>query len=162
MKGLVYVYTGDGKGKTTAAIGSAVRAVGHGKRAVIIQFLKKGDYGEKRSSLEVYQFGREQFVFEPQERDYELAREGIAFAEKVLKEHPFLLVLDEINVALSMGLVDAGDVSNIIEGRGETNIILTGRNAPREFMDRADLVTEMRNVKHPFDRGIKGRKGLEY
>lgn len=162
MKGLVYIYTGDGKGKTTAAIGSAVRAVGHGKRAVIIQFLKKGDYGEKRSSLEVYQFGREQFVFEPQERDYELAREGIAFAEKVLKEHPFLLVLDEINVALSMGLVDAGDVSNIIEGRGETNIILTGRNAPREFMDRADLVTEMRNVKHPFDRGIKGRKGLEY
>jgi len=162
MKGLVYVYTGDGKGKTTAAIGSAVRAAGHGKRAVIIQFLKKGDYGEKRSSLEIYQFGREQFVFEPKERDYELAGEGIAFAEKVLKEHPFLLVLDEINVALSMGLVDAGDVSNIIEGRGETNIILTGRNAPREFMDMADLVTEMRNVKHPFDRGIKGREGLEY
>lgn len=162
MKGLVYVYTGDGKGKTTAAIGSAVRAAGHGKRAVIIQFMKKGDYGEKRSSLEIHQFGREQFVFEPEERDYELAAEGISFAGKVLEDRPFLLVLDEINVAVSMGLVGIDDVLNIVEKRGETNIILTGRNAPREFIDAADLVTEMKKVKHPFDKGMEGREGLEY
>jgi cob(I)alamin adenosyltransferase len=163
MKGLVYVYTGDGKGKTTAAIGSAVRAAGHGDRVVIIQFLKKGDYGEKLVNvIEIHQFGRDQFVLEPEENDYKLAAEGIAFAEKVMEDRPFLLVFDEINLAVSMGLVRIEDVLNIVEKRGETNIILTGRNAPREFIDVADLVTEMKKVKHPFDRGIEGRKGLEY
>ncbi len=163
MKGLVYVYTGDGKGKTTAAIGSAVRATGYGKRAVIIQFLKKGEYGEKLANmLEIHQFGREQFVFEPEDRDYKLAEEGMKFAREVLEERPFLLVLDEINVAVSMGLVDAGDVVNLVGKRGETNMILTGRNAPQEFIDIADLVTEMRKIKHPFDNGIQGREGLEY
>jgi len=163
MKGFVYVYTGDGKGKTTAAIGSAIRAMGHGKRAVIIQFLKKGDYGEKKSSfLEIYQFGREQFVIKPTKADYEMAKEGLEFASRILKENPFLLVLDEINVAVSMGLVEVGNVMNIIENRGETNIILTGRNAPDKFMEYADLVTEMKKIKHPFDRGVEARKGLEY
>jgi len=162
MKGLVYVYTGDGKGKTTAALGSALRAAGYGKRAVIVQFLKKGNYGEKRSSLEIHQFGREQFVFEPEERDYELAADGIAFAREILDERPFLLVLDEVNMAASMGLVGIDDVLDVVGRRGETNIILTGRNAPQEFVDAADLVTEMKKVKHPFDKGIKGREGLEY
>ncbi len=163
MKGLVYVYTGEGKGKTTAAIGSALRAMGHGKRAVIIQFLKKGEYGEKKESmLEIHQFGREQFVFEPEAIDHELAKEAIAFTEKILEEQPFLLILDEVNVAVSMGIIDAGDVINLIEKRGETNIILTGRDAPPSFVELADLVTEMKKIKHPFDKGIGGRKGLEY
>jgi len=163
MKGLVYVYTGDGKGKTTAAIGSAIRAMGHGKRAVIIQFLKKGEYGEKKfQPLEIYQFGREQFVMEPTDRDYELAEKALEFALHVLEEKPFLLVLDEVNVAASMGLISTDDVVDIVEKRGNTNIILTGRNAPAEFIELADLVTEMKKVKHPFDTGERAREGLEY
>jgi len=163
MKGLVYVYTGNGKGKTTAAIGSAIRAMGHGKRAVIIQFLKKGEYGEKKSSfLEIYQFGREQFVVKPTEIDYKLAEEALKFAADILKQRPFLLVLDEVNVAVSMGLIGIDDVIELVKNRGETNIILTGRNAPHEFIELADLVTDMRKIKHPFDGGTEAREGLEY
>lgn len=163
MKGLVYVYTGNGKGKTTAAIGSVIRAMGYRKRAVIIQFLKKGEYGEKRLPfLEIYQFGREQFVTKPTEIDYKLAEEGLKFAADMLKQKPFMLVLDEVNVAVSMGLVSIGDVIELVKNRGETNIILTGRNAPQEFMELADLVTDMRKIKHPFDSGAEAREGLEY
>ncbi|MEA2054223.1 MAG: cob(I)yrinic acid a,c-diamide adenosyltransferase [Candidatus Thermoplasmatota archaeon] len=163
MKGLIYVYTGDGKGKTTAAIGTAIRAVGHGKRAVLIQFLKKGDYGEiKASILEVYQFGRKQFVLKPTEKDHELAEKALKFAEKILEEKPFLLILDEVNVAVSMGLINTRNVIDMVKKRGETNIILTGRGAPEEFIEIADLVTEMKKIKHPFDEGVKGKEGLEY
>jgi len=165
MSGKILVFTGDGKGKTSAAIGIAIRAIGHGKKAVMIQFLKKGEYGEtkfKNENFEIHQFGRKEFVLNPQKIDYELAAEAIKFANKALQKKPFLLILDEINVALSMGLVTIEDIKSLIEKRGETHIILTGRNASKEIIEIADLVTEMKKIKHYYDAGIKAIEGLEY
>ncbi|MCD6512042.1 MAG: cob(I)yrinic acid a,c-diamide adenosyltransferase [Thermoplasmata archaeon] len=164
MKGKVLVFTGDGKGKTTAAIGTGCRAHGHGKKVFMVQFLKKGEYGEiKAIPFPVYQFGREEFVIKPSEEDYKLAREGMDFARELIKkEKPFLLILDELNVAISMGLVNIDDAMRLIEERGETNLIITGRNAHERIINAADLVTEMRNVKHYFDSGTNAIEGLEY
>lgn len=164
MKGKVLVFTGDGKGKTTAAIGTGCRAYGHGKNVAMIQFLKKGEYGEiKAIPFPVYQFGREEFVIKPEKIDYELAEKGIEFARELLqKEKPFLLILDELNVAISMGILDINKAMEVIESRGETNLIITGRNAHEKIVEIADLVTEMKNIKHYFDSGINAIEGLEY
>ena len=165
MSGKILVFTGDGKGKTSAAIGTAIRAIGHGKKVIMIQFLKKGEYGEikfKNENFEIHQFGREEFVIHPKKIDYELAAKAIEFANEALQKKPFLLILDEINVALSMGLIDIKDVISLLEKRGETHVILTGRNASREIIEIADLVTEMKKVKHYYDEGVKAIEGLEY
>ena len=167
MNGKIIVFTGDGKGKTTAAFGMALRAAGHGKRVIIIQFLKKGDYGEikafkKFNNVEVFQFGKEEFVFEPEEEDFRKAAEAINMASKKLTEKPFMLILDEANVALSMGLIKLGDILDLIDGRGETNIVLTGRNAPKKIIELADLVTEMKKIKHYYDKGEEAEEGIEY
>ncbi len=169
---LVYLYTGEGEGKTTNAIGLAVRAVGHGYRAVIIQFLKgRKDIGEykikeKLSPLyEIYQFGREEFVnlINPDAECYRLAEEALKQAEKALEKKPRVLVLDEVNLAAAFGIVDRRKVLEIIDrAPEETVVVLTGRRAPREFIERADLVTEMRYVKHPYDRGIVAKKGVDF
>ncbi len=165
MSGKILVFTGDGKGKTSAAIGTAIRAIGYGKKAIMVQFLKKGEYGEikfKNENFEIHQFGREEFVIHPKKIDYELAAKAIKFANEALQKKPFLLILDEINVALSMGLIDLKDVMSLLEKRGETHVILTGRNASREIIEIADLVTEMKKVKHYYDEGVKAIEGLEY
>jgi len=166
MKGKVLIFTGDGKGKTTAAMGAALRAKGHGKRVIMIQFLKKGDYGGvkmlREMGVEVYQFGTEQFVFNVTEEDRRRAEDAMKFAREKMKEEPFLLILDEINVALSMGLVETKKVLQLLEDRGGTHIILTGRYAPHELIEKADLVTEMRKIKHYYDEGERALEGLEY
>ena len=165
MSGKILVFTDEGKGKTSAAIGTSIRAIGHGKKVIMIQFLKKGEYGEikfKNENFEIHQFGREEFVIHPKKIDYELAAEAIKFAKEALQKKPFLLILDEINVALNMGLIDLKDVMSLLEKRGETHVILTGRNASREIIEIADLVTEMKKVKHYYDAGIKAIEGLEY
>ncbi|HEC76521.1 MAG TPA: cob(I)yrinic acid a,c-diamide adenosyltransferase [Thermoplasmatales archaeon] len=165
MNGKIIVLTGDGKGKTTSAFGMAVRASGHGKKVVIIQFLKKGMYGEIRAEIknvEIRQFGREEFIFEPEKEDYELTKKAIEFSLNALKKQPFMLILDEINVALSIGLVKVKDVLKLIDKRGETHIVLTGRNAPSEIIECADIVTEMKNIKHYYDKGTKAIEGIEY
>ena len=166
MNGKIIVFTGDGKGKTTAAIGTAVRAAGYGKKVVMIQFLKKGEYGETRiqnENFKIYQFGREEFVISPQQKDYELAEKALNFAFEVIeKEKPFLLILDEINVAIDMGLIKKEKVMELLEKRGETHIILTGRNVCDEVIKAADLITEMRKVKHYYDKGTKAIEGIEY
>ncbi|MCD6480990.1 MAG: cob(I)yrinic acid a,c-diamide adenosyltransferase [Thermoplasmata archaeon] len=166
MKGKILVLTGDGKGKTTAAIGTAIRAVGHGKRVIIIQFLKKGEYGEikalRNAGVEVYQFGSGEFVFQPTDEDFRRAEEAVNFALEKMMENPFLLILDEINVALSIGVVKLEDIIELLDARGETHIILTGRNAPPEILQKADLVTEMKNIRHYYDKGEKAIEGLEY
>jgi len=166
MKGKIIVFTGDGKGKTTAAIGTAIRAIGYGKKVVMIQFLKKGEYGEirfKNKDFKIYQFGRREFVIEPMQEDYYLAEKAIKFAEEILiEEKPFLLILDEVNVALSMELIKEKDLLSLLKKRKGSHIILTGRNASKNIIKIADLVTEMKKIKHYYDTGIKAIEGLEY
>ncbi|MCD6171146.1 MAG: cob(I)yrinic acid a,c-diamide adenosyltransferase, partial [Thermoplasmata archaeon] len=165
MKGKIIVFTGDGKGKTTAAIGTAIRAIGYGKKVVMIQFLKKGEYGEirfKNKDFKIYQFGRREFVIEPMQEDYYLAEKAIKFAEEILiEEKPFLLILDEVNVALSMELIKEKDLLSLLKKRKGSHIILTGRNASKNIIKIADLVTEMKKIKHYYDTGIKAIEGLE-
>ncbi|MBE3582447.1 MAG: cob(I)yrinic acid a,c-diamide adenosyltransferase [Thermoanaerobacteraceae bacterium] len=170
--GLVQVYTGDGKGKTTAAFGLALRAAGHGLKVVIVQFLKTADYGEHKAlarltpEIQVKAFGRQGFVRRQglQPEDYERAREALSFAREVmLKREADILILDEINVALHFGLLSEEEVLALLETRPpEMELVLTGRGAPERIVAVADLVTEMRPLKHPYSKGVKARKGIEF
>jgi len=170
--GLTQVYTGDGKGKTSAAFGLALRAIGRGLKVYVVQFIKGGfDYGElyivdDLPNLKLKAFGRGKFVTEvpPTEEDVKLAREAFNLAEKVVNSNEYdLVVLDEINVALNLKLVDVDEVIHLVRNKPEhVELILTGRYAPPEIIEVADLVTEMKEVKHPYTRGIPPRKGIEY
>jgi len=171
-KGLVQVYTGNGKGKTSAAFGLALRAIGRGLKVYIIQFIKGGfDYGElylidRLPNLELKAFGRGKFVTQkpPGEEDIKLAEEAFQLAKKVVKsgEHD-VIILDEINVALNLKLISLERVLELIKNKPRhVELILTGRYTPNEIIEAADLVTEMREVKHPFNKGYQARKGIEY
>lgn len=171
-RGLVYLYTGEGGGKTTNAFGFALRAIGHGYKVVIIQFMKGWeDIGEVKAcrrlapECEIYQFGRKEFVDpkNPSPEDKRLAEAGLALARKVLKRKPKLLILDEINLAAAFGLVKVKDVLKLLdEVPPSTVVMLTGRRAPRALIDRADFVSVIEDVKHPAREGIPARKGIEY
>lgn len=173
-RGLVLVYTGDGKGKTTAAFGLALRTVGHGGRAFVIQFMKGDpDYGELLAvrrflagRVEVVQSGLPTFVDRrsPSIDDRRLAREGMELAAKVINEGRYeLVILDEINVALDYGLVELDEVLRLLAGRPPgIDVVLTGRYAPPALLEAADLVSEVAEVKHPFRRGAAARKGMEF
>lgn len=169
----VMLYTGEGEGKTTTALGVALRAVGQGKKVVIIQFMKGrksiGEYKirERLKPLySIYQFGRPDFIYDihhPLEMDKKLAKMGLGFAKRIAKKKPFLLILDEINLAVAFGLLKAEEVIEFLHGiPKETTVILTGRRAPKRLIDAADLVTEMVKVKHPFEVGEEAVEGLEY
>jgi len=167
--GLIYLFTGNGKGKTTSALGTAIRALGYGKKVVIIQFMKKRETGEKKffenHKLEFYQFGRKEFVDlkSPSEEDKKFAEEGLKFAREKLKGKPFLLILDELNVAISAGLLNTKEILDMLKNIPEkTNVIITGRYAKEELIKKADLVTEMTEIKHPFQEGKPAIKGLDY
>jgi cob(I)alamin adenosyltransferase len=171
-RGLVQVYTGDGKGKTSAAFGAALRAVGRGLKVYIIQFIKGGfDYGElyvvkKLPNLKLAAFGRGRFVTDvsPHEEDVKLAKEAFDLAKKVVLSGEYdMVILDEINVALNLKLVDTEETLKLIRNKPKhVELILTGRYAPAKIIEAADLVTEMKEVKHPFMQGVKPRKGIEY
>jgi cob(I)alamin adenosyltransferase len=171
-EGLIQVYTGNGKGKTTAALGQALRACGHGLRVLMIQFMKGStDYGEVRIAGEVpgfklIQSGLPTFVkkFAPSEEDLRLAAEGVTLASKAVDDAACdVLILDEINVAVDYGLVKVEDILKLVERRPPgMEIILTGRYAPAEFLEIADLVTEMKEVKHHYAAGKAMREGIEY
>ena len=170
--GMVHVYTGDGKGKTTAALGPGLRAAGHGFRVCMIQFMKGNMvYGEQRAvkrlpNFVIRQFGRKQFVDRdrPARVDREWARKGLAFARKALGEGSYdLVILDEINVALDWKLVTLEEVLGLIRGRAPgTELVLTGRYAHPQVMETADYVTEMREISHPFHKGILSTKGVDH
>ncbi|NIM44806.1 MAG: cob(I)yrinic acid a,c-diamide adenosyltransferase [Nitrososphaeria archaeon] len=172
MEGLIQIYTGDGKGKTTAALGLAVRACGHGFKVYMIQFMKAGwDYGELKTAMElsnftIRQFGRPVFVDKnnPSQIDIALANEAFDHAEEIVKSGKYdLVILDEINVALDYKLIALEKVLDLVRNKPEgVELILTGRNAPKELIEIADLTTEMRDIKHPYAKGIHGRRGVDY
>lgn len=170
--GLIYLWTGEGAGKTTSALGVALRAVGHGKKVIIVQFLKGqkniGEYKimEKLKPLyEIYQFGGEEFV-DPKNLkpvDYERARNALHFAKECLKKKPFLVILDEINLIAKGELLKKEELLDFLNTvPEETTVYLTGRYAPQWLIDRADFVTEIRNIKHPFQKGFAAKEGIEY
>ena len=166
----IHVYTGDGKGKTTAAFGLAMRAKGRGKKVCIIQFMKpdKG-YGEQISArklgIEVYPFGGDKFVNKknPSEEDIKRAGKALDFARKKIKEGYDLIILDEINVAVDFNLISEKDVLEIMNTLPEkTELVLTGRYARESIIEKADLVTEMKEIKHYYRKGVMAREGIEY
>lgn len=168
-KGLTLVYTGNGKGKTTAALGLAFRAAGHDKNIAMIQFMKgQQRTGELNSvtkfdNFKIYQAGRESFVTTNSDpMDIELAQKGFAKAKELINEVD-ILILDEINVAMQYGLIDAKDVKEFITSKPEKlDLVLTGRNFPKELSEYVDMISEVREVKHHFNNGIMAKKGIEY
>ena len=171
-RGLVQIFTGDGKGKTSAAIGAVVRALGHGLR-VYIGFFMKGDHpsGErnilsKLPNVTMESFGAGGFVgrenIKPEEK--ERAKRGLAAARKAMLSGNYdLVVLDELNLAVAWNLVERDEVLKLIDERPEgVELILTGRRADSKLIKAADLVTEMLKIKHPYDEGVKAREGIEY
>ena len=171
-RGLVQVYTGDGKGKTSAAFGLALRALGRGLKVYVIQFIKGGfDYGElyvvkRLPNFKLTAFGRGKFVTDvpPKKDDIKLAKEALELTKKVVNDGEYdVVVLDEINVALHLKLIGTNEVVDLIRRKPKhVELILTGRYAPSEVVELADLVTEMKEVKHPFTKGVPPRKGIEY
>lgn len=166
---MLQVYTGEGKGKTTAALGLALRALGAGKRVHMIQFVKGMAYSELEPLKSFENFtmdlcGRDCFIEKkPQQEDIDLARRGLEKFKNYLKEESFdLVILDEVHIALYFGLFQLGELMDLLDKAGKTEIVTTGRYAPRELLERADLVTEMRELKHYYQRGQKARKGIEY
>jgi len=169
--GYIYLYTGSGGGKTTNALGLALRSLGHGHKVVIIQFMKwwknAGEYKIRKTLepyYEIYQFGRKGWIGlgNLKEEDKTLANKGLEFAKKIVKEKkPHLLVLDEINLAVHCKLLDSSEVLALLENiPKKTDVVLTGRHAPKELMDRADFVNEVRDIKHP--KEIPTTKGIQY
>lgn len=170
--GLIIVHTGNGKGKTTAALGTALRAVGVGFKVFMVQFIKGSwTYGELEAAkrlaplFEMKPMG-EGFTWETKDkkRDTEVAGKAWDFCKELIRrnEHD-LLIFDEINNALDYGYLDVRDVVDALKNKPpEMHVILTGRNAPQEIIDVAHLVTEMREVKHPFHQGIYAQKGIEF
>ncbi|QQG45003.1 MAG: cob(I)yrinic acid a,c-diamide adenosyltransferase [Candidatus Sungiibacteriota bacterium] len=173
---MLYIFTGNGKGKTTAALGQAMRAVGEGKRVLMVQFIK----GPWKSGEDFLAKGLEPhfklvkmgkgFVGImgdklPREEHEKAAEEALEYARKEIESGNWdIVVLDEINNAVSLNLISKEKVLELLQAISYKlqAIILTGRDAPKEFIDRADLVTEMRDIKHPYHKGVKGKRGLEY
>ena len=182
--GLVHVYTGDGKGKTTASLGLALRAIGNNLKVYMIQFLKSGFTGElyssKKLGFTIEQFGVDalkekqirlqefadktgRFVFQPDIEEKAAAMQALEHAKKMIKSNDYdLIILDEINCALDKGLIPLDDVLNLVKDHGKVELVLTGRDAPKEVMDAADYVSVVNRVKHPWQKGIKARRGIEY
>ncbi len=179
---MIIVLTGDGKGKTTSALGQALRAVGEGKAVLMVQFIKGPWKSGEDMFLENFQFSIPNFQIRktglgfvgilgdphPIEKHREAAEKGLAFAKKeIISGNWDIVILDEINNAVSLGLISKEKVLELMNSLNFAthqleHLILTGRDAPQELIDRADLVTEMRDIKHPYEKGVKAKRGLEY
>lgn len=167
---MIHVYTGAGKGKTTAALGLALRAAGAGKKIYICQFVKGREYCEQKSlkkfgNIKCEHFGRKCFIKSvPTRADIELAKKGLKRIKQALARDKFdVIILDEINIAVHFGLITADEVAKVIKSAKQgTELVLTGRNARPQLLRLADLVTEMKEVKHYYNKGIKARRGIEF
>lgn len=173
-KGLIQVYTGDGKGKTTAAVGLTVRARGQGLKVCYIYFHKepeKWGYGEykilKEIGVDLFGFAKKHPHFYEDVTPEEIRKEclsGLKFIKKLYAENNYdLLILDEINISLAEGFLKEDELLEILERKPEgLEIVLTGRGIAPKIIEKADLVSEIKNIKHPYDQGIERRKGIEY
>lgn len=170
-KGLVHVYTGAGKGKTTAALGLGLRAVGAGLKVHMIQFMKGRKYSEidaikNLPNFTISQYGRDEFVNKekPEKIDIELAKKGLTYAKEIIKSGKYdVVILDEINVALDYKLISLEDVFKLIKEKPEKlELVLTGRYAHPEIVKLSDVVTEMLEIKHPYQKGVICRKGIDF
>ena len=171
-QGLIQVYTGDGKGKTTCALGLALRAIGRGFKVFMVQFLKGRDTGEARAAarlapeMTLRSFGRPVLINlkAPAPEDLQLLREALDLARGVISSGEYdLVILDEINVALAYGLLPLKEVLELLASRPPwVEVVLTGRGAPLELIAAADLVTEMLPIKHYYEAGIPAREGIEW
>lgn len=175
--GYIQVYTGNGKGKTTASLGLAMRALGRCWKVLIIMFMKGGDdYGELNSfrnlspeianNLTIIQAGPDRIVYQNNktEADGNLIKEGWTLAKKAIQNDEYnLIILDEANIAIDMGFIELSEMLDVLKNKPEEmEIVLTGRNAKQEIIDIAHLVSEIKPVKHYWDTGIAARKGIEY
>ena len=174
-KGLVIVYTGNGKGKTTAALGMALRAIGYDHKVCMLQFIKGSwHYGEMDSSkklepnFELIAVGKG-FVGilddnSPREEHEKYAAVAVRICrEKIFSEKYDVIILDEVNYAITLGLIDVQEIIKIIKEKpSELDLVLTGRDVKEEIVELADLVTEMKEIKHPFKSGIKAKKGIDF
>lgn len=181
---MIYVFTGNGKGKTTAAIGTAVRALGNKEKVLIVQFLKDKSVTsetvilEKLKGCRIESFGRRGFYLpkdmldknpdlrklsvKPLEKiDRDIAYRGLEFVRENAK-HYDLIILDEICVAIFFNLLDVKDIIDVIKHNISKDFIITGRNCPKDIIDISDLTTEMVEIKHPYQKGIKAKKGLDF
>ena len=169
-KGYIHIYTGNGKGKTTAAFGLAIRAALSGKKVFIGQFVKDMKYNETKiekylDNIEIKQLGRGCFIYEnPEDIDKEIAKKGLNECGKLLSSGDYdLIILDEINIALYYKLFEVSDVIEVLNNRSEkTEVVLTCRYAPKDLIEMADLVTEMVEVKHYYTQGILSRSGIDF
>ena len=167
---MIQVYTGNGKGKTTAALGLALRAAGAGLRVYIGQFIKKDGYSELKSigkigRIKIEQYGRGCFIKgKPRREDIEAACKGFRRARGIVIGGKYdLVILDEINVALDLGLLPVAKLLSLLKSApAQKELVLTGRKADPRIMKRADLVSEIRNIKHYHKRGVRARKGIEF
>ncbi|MTI65977.1 MAG: cob(I)yrinic acid a,c-diamide adenosyltransferase [Firmicutes bacterium] len=168
-EGYIHIYTGEGKGKTTAAFGLALRAAMADKKVYIGQFVKGMKYSEVDvekhiPNIKIEQLGRECFIYkDPTLDDIKRAKEGLEKCRKILKEGKYnLVILDEINIALYYNLIEIEDVINMLNERSvDVEVVLTGRYAKKELIEIADLVTNMDEIKHYYKKGVKARKGIE-
>ena len=170
-QGLVQIYTGDGKGKTTASLGLALRAAGRNFRIYIGQFMKTSGFGEHKAlekfsdQITVEQFGSGKYHTEgpPSEEDLKNAEEGLRkIREAMLSKEYDIVIADEICVSQHFDLLSSKDIIDLIDVKPkEIELVLTGRNASEELIERADLVTEMKEIKHPYQEGVEARKGIE-
>lgn len=170
-QGLIMVFTGDGKGKTTAAVGQALRALGHGFRVFMIHFMKGRDYGEflamaQMPNLTLVRAGRDSFVNrdKPDPVDLQLARDGFAQAEKAIISGDYdMVVLDEINVAVDYGMISEEELLELLKKKpAGLSVVLTGRSASPEVVKMADMVSEVLAIKHHYEQGADCCKGIEF
>jgi cob(I)alamin adenosyltransferase len=171
MKGFIQIYTGNGKGKTTAAFGLTLRAAGAGKKSFIAQFVKGMPYSEIAAvnkylpDITIKQYGLDCFIVnKPTEKDIEAARNGLTEVAHIIASGNYdVIVLDEACIAIYYNLFSVEELIDVIKQKQEpTEIIITGRYAPKELIEFADLVTEMKEVKHYYSSGVEARKGIEF
>jgi len=170
MQGCVQVYTGDGKGKTTAALGLALRAAGAGLKVYLAQFVKGMHYSELdaldrfKDLITVKQYGRDCFIYgQPEEQDIQAARRGLEETRRTMSSGAYdMIILDEANIATHYSLFSVEDLLAFIDARPPgVELVITGRRADERVIERADLVTEMREVKHYYAKGVQARDGIE-
>lgn len=168
--GCVHIYTGNGKGKTTAAVGLAIRAAGAGLKVYICQFIKAGNYSEikilkKIKNVKVDQCGMGYFIKNnPKEADVNCARGGFEKARRLVLSGKYdLVIMDELNIAMKLGFIKEADVLELIGSKPScVELVITGRNCPQRLLRHADTVTRMQELKHHYNNGIKARRGIEY